>query len=499
MISALDTLQFWISLILVLFFCAVWLKHFKQGWVLPAIATMVTVTVWYLVDVLYNNYEDYLNINKDAVDAAWWEVWLFIVAFGLMVAPVSRALNRKHLHRSSQFIEVLLQKSFKHPAFQDQIDRLALGLGIVWAIIMVVALLRVEGDFLGLVAPYLGQRVDPWSRERLGSGFDSLLSLCGYLQVFCASASGALFFLSERPKTRVLTGVLACLSIPFFIFHPRRNVILMTVLPSILSFVFLRCRGPLWVKPLFLLPFLLAIHLWLGFVIENRATTSIAAAFAEKMAKKDQENFEVVVEEEEQISKHKGLNMFEELTWINYLLESKILNLNWGLRYVAELSNPIPRALWPGKPTIGLDYAIARGFGVETGDISQGGVAATVSTGMIGEGVTCFGGLVGPIISAFLMALWAALLTRLDLSGRDPGNLFLYLLGCILTFNLGRDINLMNIYPLLFGMIILKLIKGKKQEPTEETQARAYHMQETRKTTRDPSRKQTINIGEDRS
>ncbi len=58
--------------------------------------------------------------------------------------------------------------------------------------------------------------------------------------------------------------------------------------------------------------------------------------------------------------------------------------MNTGARYFAELVNPIPRVLWPGKPLIGFDYAIARGQGWAGAAKGQGGIGATISTGMIG-------------------------------------------------------------------------------------------------------------------
>ena len=82
-------------------------------------------------------------------------------------------------------------------------------------------------------------------------------------------------------------------------------------------------------------------------------------------------------------SQHAGLNMFEELCWMNLFIEQGSYKPNWGRRYFAELVNPIPRAIWPGKPTIGLDYAIARG---QRALSSDGAVTGTISTGMIGPG-----------------------------------------------------------------------------------------------------------------
>jgi hypothetical protein len=64
-------------------------------------------------------------------------------------------------------------------------------------------------------------------------------------------------------------------------------------------------------------------------------------------------------------------------------------------RYFAELVNPIPRGLWKDKPEIGIDYAIARGQLWAGQAAGQAGVGATISTGMIGQGVVNFGPFFG--------------------------------------------------------------------------------------------------------
>ena len=155
--------------------------------------------------------------------------------------------------------------------------------------------------------------------------------------------------------------------------------------------------------------------------------------------------------------------MFEELGYINYLTDNGTYKPNWGTRYFAEIVNPIPRVIWPGKPLIGIDYAVARGLAYGYLSSSTGGVAASVSTGMIGQGVVNFGRILGPIAAAFLMAIWVAVLARQDLMGEKLGHLLLYAIGLVLTFNMGRDITLLVIYPFVFGWILLNwLIKDKK-------------------------------------
>ena len=126
--------------------------------------------------------------------------------------------------------------------------------------------------------------------------------------------------------------------------------------------------------------------------------------------------------------------------------------------------NPIPRGLWQGKPLIGIDYAIARGQGWEAVD-AQAGVGATISTGMIGQGVVNFGPFFGVLAAALLMAFWVAILARQDLKGEKTGRMLLFFIGVVLTFNLGRDITLITLYPFLFGYIMLTIwaqVHGEK-------------------------------------
>jgi len=185
------------------------------------------------------------------------------------------------------------------------------------------------------------------------------------------------------------------------------------------------------------------VNTWMKFVIANRSSMSITAAFKNKGLKlADQEKVH-----------NEGLNMFEELCWVSTFIDNGQYKINWGQRYFAELVNPIPRGLWRGKPLIGLDYAIARGHG-DAND-TAGGVNTTISTGFIGQGVVNFGRVLGPAAAALLMSLWIVWLARLDLMVQRLGRLPLYSLGLILTFNLGRDITLITLYPFVFGALAI--------------------------------------------
>jgi ABC-type Mn2+/Zn2+ transport system permease subunit len=56
-----------------------------------------------------------------------------------------------------------------------------------------------------------------------------------------------------------------------------------------------------------------------------------------------------------------------------------------------------------------------------------------------------------------------AVLARQDLMGHDIGHLLLYAIGLVLTFNMGRDITLLVIYPFVFGWLLLWWNKRRKK------------------------------------
>ena len=416
----------------------------RFGFGLPAMAVLATVAFWYLGDALYNDYGTYRKkIGLLHLDSAWWQVLIFLWAFAFCVPVCHRAVSAKFLHKRSFSLHCYLTGRLEKPDIQHQLSRSAVAVFTVWGLLMIIAIIRVEGNALSLFAPYFtGERVDPWARGRLGGGFSALLSLAQYFQTFLTAAAGLIFALSRDPKIRLVSGIVCFLAFPYFIFDRTRNTMLATMLPGFLAWVFLRLKAPMYLKIGVLAGGFVIVTQWFMFVMENRVDRSIAG----------------VVKTEERRSKqrkthHEGLNMFEELGWINKLMSNGRYKVNWGERYFAEAVNPVPRALWKDKPLIGIDYAIARGQG-STGGSSL--VTATISTGMIGQGVVNFGKIFGPIAAAFLMAIWVAILTRQDLLAHDdPVRLLLYASGMILTFNLGRDITLLVLYPFFFGILLL--------------------------------------------
>ncbi len=441
-------LPFYLVCIALLYFGWDGFKARREAWGLPAVAVLATVAAWYVGDALYNDYAEYSGtIGASSFWNAWWQVLLFVIAFGLMVRPIHRSLNRRLSRRGSFAFHAYKTNELDRGRIQNQISRMTWGIAAAWSILMVIAISRVDGNVIGLLAPYFGgEKPNPWARGRIGGGLDGLLSLAGYLQVFLTAASGVVFALSRKPGTRVLAGSIFFLAAPYFIFDRTRNTMLAAVIPGVLAWIVLRVKAPLVIKGGLLAGAFLIVNFWLAFVITNRGESGIAQAFAERSLRSNTQ------------AKHQGLNMMEELGWINSFIETGAYQPNWGLRYLGELVNPIPRVIWKDKPTIGVDYAMARGMGWNQAGDEQGGIAASISTGMIGQGVANFGRLFGPVAAALIMSLWVALLARQDLLGwQDSARLLLYATGMILTFNMGRDITLLVLYPFVFGVLLLWL------------------------------------------
>jgi hypothetical protein len=166
-----------------------------------------------------------------------------------------------------------------------------------------------------------------------------------------------------------------------------------------------------------------------------------------------QNAYELMDEKDEDV-RTVGLNMIGELCFVNAYLDSGETTAAYGARYLNELLNFIPRAIWPSKPLLGIDYAIWRGY---QSDDSELGVNTTISSGMIGGGVLNFGQIFGPVAAGMLMALWAGLLIRWWEQRKSLLRLALFMLGAGLTFNLGRDITLLVLWPVVFAYFFVRL------------------------------------------
>jgi hypothetical protein len=431
-------------------------KHRRDGWGLPMLAVLGTVSVWYIGDGIYNDYESYrLTIGDDALGAAWWQVSLFVVTFAFLVKPLHEQINQRFLKRRSHLLIYATSGKIRNPKLQRNIDQVASALLLCWIVLMAIALARKGWDFSGMFMPYLeGYKLKPWSRGRVGGGISALLSLAGYLQILLTAGFGVVAAISTNPKTRLMAITVCFFAFPYYIFDRTRNPMIATMGPGLLAWVFIGLRARIMMKVCILVAAFLLANFWFMFVVQTNMNRGVTLADALAQGKSSKTDVIGGLEEEKDL-KHEGLSMYSELAHMNDLFDAGLYKPTWGGRYFAEVVNFIPRGLWKNKPLVGVDYALARGFGNDEGQESSGaGITASIATGMIGQGVANFGRVLGPMCSALLMAIWVSILARLDLRG-DPARLILCTVGMILTFNMGRDITLFVLYPFVFGYMLL--------------------------------------------
>jgi hypothetical protein len=77
---------------------------------------------------------------------------------------------------------------------------------------------------------------------------------------------------------------------------------------------------------------------------------------------------------------------------------------------------------------------------------------------VIGQGGRNFGTVFGPIAAALLLSVWIGVLSRMRLQA-TPLRRALFLVGLGLTFNLGREITLLVLWPFVFGYLGLRLFE----------------------------------------
>lgn len=420
---------FWVATVVLLVLVAEVALRTERPWSKPLLVAYGTVGMWYHLDFLYNGPEVFAaEFASAVVNEAFLEVCWFLICLRGFVGVFAGVVPKR--------IEFPPPTLWAVSARQEH--RLFVALASIWIGLIVYALIRTNGEVMALVCPPLSQAGSPWGRDAVGGRWDFAISAAGYTHLAICGMAGVLVAIARRPGLRAAATMLWLTACPVFVFGRARNTILGIVLPGMLAYV-LSERVPVVRKVGLSLAVFMALSAWFSFIQQNRNS-----------------NFAVLRGETEggindtSSQSHLGLDMFHELCYINEFLTSGKYEANWGERYFSELTVVVPRSLWQGKPYIGIDYAVARGFG---GSDSQHGVFATVSTGMIGQGLVNFGKVFGPVVAAGLLAAWVCILARLWLQRRNINRMLLCLLGIGQTINLGRDITLLVLFPFVFAYI----------------------------------------------
>lgn len=397
------------------------------------IGVYLTVFAWYFVDPFLNP-EQYDYLPPSLLGQSYGQVLLFLLGFRVFVPAATRWILR---HRSPGVFDTRLTP--------EQILR---GAAAIWLLLLAIGIYRMGGDVIGALFPLDG-RAGPtmWGRsavETETSGF--LISFAGYVFNAVTAFLGVLVFFQRSTAWRLLASAMFAITLPYFFMAGARSHFLAAVMPFLLTYLFYG-RHLLILKLIILAVAFVCLNEGFKFVTAFRDS----GGFREVLTSENP--YELMDED----MGERGLNMIQELCFVNVYLGTGGTSPAYGARYLNELLNFIPRVIWPSKPLIGIDYAKWRGFESEHDENGELGVNTTVSSGLIGGGVLNFGQILGPVAAGILMALWTGLLIRWWEQRKSLLRLVLFMLGAGLTFNLGRDITLLVLWPVIFAYCFVRL------------------------------------------
>ena len=408
-----------------------------------AVAVYVTVFAWYFVDPFLNP-EEYGCLPPFLLGQSYGQVLLFLVGFRVALPAATRWI----LSRRNTGVLAAMQRLTP--------EQILIAAGTIWILLFAIGIARMGGDVIGAVFPVDGRAgVTMWGRgavESSATGF--LIASAAYVFSAVTAFLGVLVFFQRTRFWRRVAGAMFAITLPYFFFQGARSAFLAAILPFIITYL-LYGRHRLVIRLVILAVAFVCLDQGFRFVTAFRNT-----GFRDLLAAKNP--YELVDESLPQV----GLNMIEELCFVNAYLDSGDTSPAYGARYLNELLNFIPRAIWPSKPLLGVDYAMWRGFESDEGDL---GVSTTVASGMIGGGVLNFGQILGPVAAGILIAIWTGLLIRWWEQRNSLLRFGLFMVGAGLTFNLGRDITLLVLWPVVFAYFFVRL--------TETWATRRFHAQ----------------------
>jgi len=392
------------------------------------VGVYVTVFAWYFVDPIIHP-EDYNYLPSSSLGHAYGQVLLFLIGFRVVVPAVTRW--------------ILSWRSTGIFAMQRLApEQILIAVGTLWLLLFALGIYRMGGDVMGAVF-----QVDSRAGMTMflvgGSATDFLINSASYLFSAVTAFLGMLVFFQRTTLWRILAGAMFAITLPYFFLSGTRSAFLSVILPFIITYLFYG-RHLLILRLAILAIAFFCLKEDFKFVQVFRL-----GGFREVLASKNP--YELMDEDVGTI----GLNMIEELCYVNVYLDSGETSPAYGARYLNEVLNFIPRAIWPSKPLLGIDYAKWRGFEND----SDLGVNTTIASGMIGGGVLNFDKIFGPVAAGILMAFWTGLLIRWWEQRKSLLRLALFMLGAALTFNLGRDITLLVLWPVVFAYLFVRLIE----------------------------------------
>jgi hypothetical protein len=411
----------------------------QKPWRIPAIIVYATTALWYFSEIIYSP-DKFLSVDLSVIRISYLQIIIFLVCFRLFLPIITR-----------RFIGHFKVINPRLPTLNA--ESLLKILGVIWLILFLYGVSRLNWDFRQALFP-LTARTGARLFGRAGgagagvTGF--IISTAGYLYVLICGFFGISFYFQNRFLYKIFNLMIILMSWPSFLLGGTRNLFLAVSMPGFLTYL-LVSRQKWWLK--------LLISIISYFFVDY--AFSVVIAFRNTGYVDFFQNLLSAGELQPVNSRHLGLDMLEELFFINQFYDQGLVNLQYGKDYLFDALNFIPRAIWPDKPLLGLEYNLLRGKG---GSLSDIGVHATIAAGFIGRGVLNFGPWVGPVFPAFLLSVWAALLSRLWHQRYSILRLGLFLIGLGITPNLGRDITLLVLWPFVFGYVLVLCIEHQQRK-----------------------------------
>jgi hypothetical protein len=416
----------------------------KRPWGIPALIIYATTALWYFVEIFYTP-EEYINFPIEIIETSYIEVLIFLISYRLLVPTLSKKLVNHRLSLATYTSQ-----------FTFQPNRFFIYMASLWLVLLLFGISRIHWNVIAALFPVMGRAgFNMWSRAG-GSAAGTMgfiISSASYIYTLVCAFFGILLFFT-RGQTKVLNLALILVSWPFYMLSGTRNQFLAVAMPAFFTYLLLS-KQKWWMKALVSLLLLWTLNYFFTLVITYR-DVGFQSVVSDVIQTQEIDTPE---------TKHLGLNMALELFYINDFYNQGQVQLQYGFDYLADFLNFIPRAIWSDKPIWGLQYNILRGFGSSSSDI---GAFATIAAGFIGRGVLNFGPWMGPVAPALLLALWTAVLSRFWHQRYSMLRLCLFLTGLGITPNLGRDITLLVLWPMIFGYGLVRFLERldhKKNRP----------------------------------
>lgn len=383
---------------------------------LMLVAIYGMVAIWYGWDLLETP-EIYAAMDPEELDVAFLQVALFLASVRAGLHPVVKRMGEIPESLADIGIDTYLKVLLP-----------------IWLVFLGFGIFRMDGSVPAALWPVQG-RDGPhmWARGAIGGDFDAFVSLAGYIYMFVCALFGILLALARSPAVRFICFAAVAVSWPYFFLLGARNLLLGVIMPGFLMYLIKNGRIGV-MRIVTLMVFAITVNYLMLAMLQFR-----------------KEGFEEFLRNPlgsvDTGKSHEGLNMIEELVLIDQFMAKGQLEPNLGYDYLVHVLNVVPRVIWPGKPKISEDYSNLRGQGNE----DSGWLNATISTGIIGQGVMNFGRFAGPLAAGLLLSFYARFLAAQYQRRTSFWRLAVFMVGVGLIPGLGREFTLLVLWPVVIG------------------------------------------------